>query len=89
MSFRLVPKSVTLNDLERRKSLMALILRYFSDSFRGALRKLVEGVVVKKSSRSVSHLLMSSCHKCVKARRSSLQTFPGSVRTQLRPALRS
>jgi len=40
MSFRLVPKSVTLNDLERRK-LLALILRYFTEfgSFRGALRK--------------------------------------------------
>ena len=39
MSFRLVPKSVTLNDLERRN--MAVILRYFSEfhSFRGALRK--------------------------------------------------
>ena len=38
MSFRLVPKSVILNDLERR---MAVILRYFNefDSFRGALRK--------------------------------------------------
>jgi len=38
MSFRLVSKSVTLNDFER---LMAVILRYFSDfgSFRGALCK--------------------------------------------------
>ena len=52
MSFRLVPKSVTLNDLERRNG---VILRYFSEfgSFRGALRK---------SSRSLSHLLMSSCY---------------------------
>jgi len=35
MGFRLVPKSVTLNDLERR------ILRYFREigSIRGALRK--------------------------------------------------
>jgi len=51
MSIRLVPKSVTLNDLERRNG---VILRYFSEfgSFRGALRK---------SSRSLSHLLMSSC----------------------------
>jgi len=51
MSFRLVPKSVTLNELERRNG---VILRYFSEigSFRGALRK---------SSRSLSHLLMSSC----------------------------
>jgi len=38
MSVRLVRKSVTMNDLERR---MAVILRYFSEigSFRGALRK--------------------------------------------------
>jgi len=54
MSFRLVSKSVTLNDLERRNG---VILRYFSEFgiFRGALRK---------SSRSLSHLLMSSCYKC-------------------------
>jgi len=51
MSFRLGSKSVTLNDLERRNS---LILRYFKEfaSFRGALRKrlgpVVENVVVIK-----------------------------------------
>jgi len=51
MSFRLVPKSVTLNDLER---LNGVILRYFSEfgELSGALRK---------SSRSLSHLLMSCC----------------------------
>jgi len=51
MSFRLVPKSVTLNDLERRNG------PYFAEfgSFRGALRNVVE------SSRSLSHFLMSSC----------------------------
>ena len=51
MSFRLVPKSVTLNDLERRNG---VILRCFSEFgyLTGALRK---------SSRSLSHLLMSSC----------------------------
>jgi len=40
MSFRLVPKSVTLNDLERHHG---LISRYFTElgSFRGALRKSV------------------------------------------------
>ena len=50
MSFRLVPKSVTLNDLERRNG---VILRYLSEfgQLPGALRK---------SSRSQSHLLMSS-----------------------------
>jgi len=38
MSFRLVPKSVTLNDLERRNG---VILRYFSEFgyLPGALRK--------------------------------------------------
>ena len=38
MRLRMVPKSVTLNDL---KCEMALILRYFTEfgSFRGALRK--------------------------------------------------
>ena len=51
MSFRFVPKSVTLNDLERRNG---VILRCFSEFgyLPGALRK---------SSRSLSHLLMSSC----------------------------
>jgi len=51
MGFRLVPQSVTLNDLERRNS---VILRHFSEFgyFPGALRQ---------SSRSLSHLLMSSC----------------------------
>ena len=38
MSFQLVPKSVTLNDLQRRNGPS---LRYFTEfgSFRGALRK--------------------------------------------------
>jgi len=41
MSFRLVPKLVTLNDLVRRNG---LILRYFTEfgSFRGRLRKSAE-----------------------------------------------
>jgi len=52
MRFLLVPKSVTLNDLERRNG---VILRYFSEFgwLPGALRK---------RSRSLSHLLMSSCY---------------------------
>ena len=55
MSFRLIPKSVTLNDLERRNG---VILRCFSEfGYRpGALTK---------SSRSLSHLLMSSCPTCI------------------------
>jgi len=44
MSFQLVPKSVTLNDLERRNG------RYFTEFVYD---------VVEKSSRSPSHLLMS------------------------------
>jgi len=52
MSFRLVPKSVTLNDFERRNGLFCAISAN-SGSFRGALRK---------SSRSLAHLLMSSCN---------------------------
>jgi len=51
MSFRLVPKSVTLNDLERHNG---VILRCFSEFgyLPGALHK---------SSRTLSHVLMSSC----------------------------
>jgi len=43
MSFRLVPKSMTLNDLERRSG---CYFRYFSEivSIRGALRKVVEDI---------------------------------------------
>jgi len=43
MSFRLVSKSVTLNDLERRNG---RFLRYFSDfgSFQRAVRKVVEDI---------------------------------------------
>jgi len=39
MGFRLVPKLVTLNDLERR--VMVVILRYFAEygSFKSPLRK--------------------------------------------------
>ena len=51
MSFRLVPKSVTLNDIQRRH---VLILLYFNEfgQLPGPLRK---------SSHSLCHLLMSSC----------------------------
>jgi len=51
MSFGLVAKSVTLNDLERRNG------RYFA-LFQ---RIRVPSGVLRKSSRSLSHLLMSSC----------------------------
>jgi len=52
MSFRLVPNSVTMNDLEWRNG---RYLRYFSEF--GYLPG-----VLRKSSRSLSHLLMSSCY---------------------------
>ena len=41
MSFRLVPKSVTLNDLETLNGVMVVILSYFSEfgSVQGALHK--------------------------------------------------
>jgi len=52
MSFRLVPKSVTLNDLERRNG------RYFALFQR---IRVPSGRTMRKSSRSLSHLLMSSC----------------------------
>jgi len=38
MTFRLVPKSVTLNDLERRNGRNSALFTEFG-SFRGALRK--------------------------------------------------
>jgi len=67
MSFRLVPKSATLNDLERRNG--PFILRYFTEfgSLRGAPHiEVVEGVVVKKftfasSSPDEFLVLYSAC----------------------------
>ena len=53
MTFRLVPKSVTLNDLERRNG------RYFALFWR--IRVASGARTLRKNSRSLSHLLMSSC----------------------------
>jgi len=50
MSFRLVPKSVTLNNLERHNG------RYFA-----LFQRILHQGALRKSSRSLSHLLMSSC----------------------------
>ena len=44
MSFRLVLKSVTLNDLERRKSLIVCYITEFG-SFRGTLRQVVDKAI--------------------------------------------
>jgi len=53
MSFRLLSKSVTLNDLERRNGgYIALFQRIWY----------LSGGALRKSSRSLSHLLMSSCN---------------------------
>jgi len=52
MSFRLVPKSVTLNDLEWR--ILALILRYFTE--------FVDDVVVKQLPRFQNLLLIIYDH---------------------------
>jgi len=71
MSFRLVPKSVTLNDLERRDG--RYTLSYFTEFGKPALQKTIcSGIYAsllhflvgvqfhrKESSRSLSHLLMS------------------------------
>ena len=59
MSFRLAPKLMTLNDLQRR--IVALTLRYFTEfgSFRDALCKMVEDVVVKKFTFAQSNLQVS------------------------------
>ena len=70
MSFRLVPKSVTLNDLER---VMAVTLRYFTEFGKHTFQHITAasscgGICFlsrvrcrhrKESSRSLSHLLMS------------------------------
>ena len=68
MSFRLVPKSVTLNGV------MAITLRYFTEFGKTVLQKMTCGGIYarvyivfllcvqcrrKESSRSLSHLLMS------------------------------
>ena len=69
MSFRLVPKSVTLNDLERHNGLTLC----YSTEFGNALQKTICGGIYarvycilvrvqcrrKVGSRSLSHLLMS------------------------------
>jgi len=67
MSFRLVPKSVTLNNLN---CVMAVTLRYSTEFGKPALQKTICGGIYivflvrvqcrhKESSRSLSHLMMS------------------------------
>jgi len=53
MGFRLIPKSVTLNDLERRNR---RYLRYFAEfgSFRGQLRK-SDWLVINRFSPDGTH----------------------------------
>ena len=71
MSFRLVPKSVTLNDLERRNGhyicVISLNLVNLCCRKRSVAEFMQESIVVllsvqcrrKESSRSLSHLVMS------------------------------
>jgi len=56
MSFQLIPKSVTLNYLERRNC-SALILRYFTEFGSSGVHcvKVVEDVVVKKFTFAISY----------------------------------
>ena len=54
MSFRLVSKSVTLNDLERRNG------RYFA-LFQQILVASRAHAALRRSSHSLSHLLMNYC----------------------------
>jgi len=69
MSFRLVPKSVTLNDLERRNGRCVILLNLVNLRCRKrSVAELMQKSIVflvrvqrrrKESSRSLSHLLMS------------------------------
>jgi len=54
MRFRLVAKSVTLNDLERRNGPYFALFYRVRYSFRGALRKVVEVAFVKKFTFVIS-----------------------------------
>jgi len=82
MSFRLVSKSVTLNDLERRNGRYIALFHYafqhnHVDLWRNLCTSLLYFVIRvrcrrKESSRSLSHLLMSFLfyfveHICVRA----------------------
>jgi len=58
MSFPLVPKSVTLNNLERRNGRYFALYSPNSVASGAHCVKVVEDVVVQRS-RSLSHLLMS------------------------------
>jgi len=50
MSFRLVPKSVTLDDLERRNSANRCVILPNSVAFRTDYVKMVEGTVILSSA---------------------------------------
>ena len=57
MSFRLVPTSVTLNDLER---VMAITLRYFSEFGKPVLQKTICGGIYASVYRIFTACTMSS-----------------------------
>ena len=60
MSFRLVPKSVTLNDLERRNG---ITLRYFSQFGKPVLQKMICGRIYARVYCIFSACAMSSQRK--------------------------
>ena len=61
MSFRLVPKSVTLNDLEWRN--MAVTFRYFTEFGKPALQKTICGGIYARVYCIFSACTMSSQRK--------------------------
>jgi len=77
MSFRLVPKSVTLNDLERRNG------RYFALFQR---IHVASACALRKSSRSLSHPLMSSCQCTDVNRTSHINSYTVYPRCEVIPA---
>jgi len=60
MTFRLVPKSVTLNDIEGLNGVMAVTLRYFTEFGKPALQKTICGGIYARVYCIFSACTMSS-----------------------------
>jgi len=58
VSFRLVPKSVTLNDLERRNGRYFALFQGIPYSFPRALRKVVEDILKLSATKKCSPNLL-------------------------------
>ena len=63
MGFRLVPKSVTLKDLERHTRTLYAILRYFTEFGKPALQKTICGGIYARVYCIFSACTMSSQRK--------------------------